>query len=149
MNIGNESGDKRKTQPTVSERWECRHYGSGTCTVEDANGPKRAFAHGVHGLSPHLYVYGPGNADEAKYIRDRIKCCEDIRDYLNGGERPAWLDDMQRVSETHATDMDGTSITATGPSYDANPPSCHWRQDESPEARDARSRLMDRLFLSR
>lgn len=132
----------------VSERWECRYYGSGTCIVENAIGPKEAFKYGVHNLSPHFHIYGPANGDEANYMRDRMKCCEDIRDFMNGGERPKWLDDLHRVSETHANDLDGTSITATGPMVDVDPPACNWRQDESQEAKDARARLMDRLFLS-
>ena len=137
-----------QTKSIVSERWECKYYGSGTCIVENALGPKEAFKYGVHNLSPHFYIYGPGNPDESKYMRDRVKCCEDIRDFMNGGDRPAWLDDLWRVNESHAEDFDGTKITATGPSFDASPPACDWRQNDTQEAKDARARLMDRLFLS-
>lgn len=129
------------------ERWQCEYFQSGTCIVSNANCRKEPFAYGVHSLDPHFYIYGPGNKDENKAQRDRMKCCEDIRDYLNGGERPKWLDDLRRVSEDHAEDVDGTKITATGPSIDKDPPKCFWVQDDSQEAKDARARLMDRLFL--
>lgn len=128
------------------ERWQCESYPSGTCIVFNANGPVKPFAYGVVKLIPHLYVYGPANDDFKKRHRDRMKCCEDIRDFLNGGERPPWLNDMRRVSEDHAEDLDGTRITATGPMIDKEPPKCFWVQDDSREAIEARRNLMDRLF---
>lgn len=129
------------------EQWRCEYFLSGTCIVSNANSRKSAFAYGVRSLDPHFYIYGPGSRDEDKAQRDRMKCCEDIRDYLNGGERPKWLDDLKRLSEDHAEDLDGTKITATGPMIDREPPKCFWVQDESLDAKDARARLMDRLFL--
>lgn len=117
--------------------WMVQTYQSGTMVVVSSFG------------GPWLYVYGPGNGDEKKYNQDRFQCCRDLCAYLNAGSRPRWLDDLKRVSETHAIDLDGTSITATGPMVDVNPPACDWRQDESEEAKDARARLMDRLFLAK
>ncbi len=143
-----ESVDAASMHPIVIERWQCEYFQSGTCIVSNANCRKEPFAYGVHSLDPYFYIYGPSNENEDKSQRDRMKCCEDIRDYLNGGERPKWLDDLRRVSENHAEDLDGTMITTTGPSVDRDPPKCFWVQDNSQEAKDARARLMDRLFLS-
>lgn len=96
---------------------------------------------------PWLYVYGPNSEDETVYAHDRWKVCQDLCDFLNGGTRPAWLNDLERTSEDHAEDLDGTSISATGPMIDADPPNLHWVQDDSWTAKLARAALMDRLFL--
>jgi len=135
-------------QSIVIERWRCEYFLSGTCIVSNANCKKEPFAYGVSDLEPHFYIYGPSSDDDDKRTSDRMKCCEDIRDFLNGGDRPKWLNDLRRVSESRAEDLDGTKITATGPSIDRDPPKCFWIQDESQGAKDARARLMDRLFLS-
>lgn len=121
---------------TMQIQWISRYFPSGTTIVARKDGAQ-----------PHFYIYGPGGETESDSDRNRYKVCEEIRDYLNGGERPKWLDDLERVSEIHAKALDGTSITATGPSIDANPPRCQWVSDESEEAQNARARLMDRLFL--
>lgn len=126
--------------------WEVRAYASGTMTVQDMEAPTKTFKYGVLDLSPWFYVYGPGNEDEDQWMRDRWKVCEDLCDYMNGGQRPAWIDDMERISEVEAIALDGTSITATGPMVDRDPPNCNWDQDRSVEAVNARARLMDRLF---
>lgn len=121
---------------TATKTFELQCFESGTMIVTD-------------GTWPHCYVYGPRNDDEDQGVRDRFKVCEDIRDYLNGGERPKWLDDLERTSEESASDLDGTSITATGPMIDRDPPNCLWVFDDSEKAKDARARLMDRLLLPR
>jgi hypothetical protein len=132
------------------EDWHVRWFASGTMIVEDRASPHEAYEFGVRCLSPHLYVFGPGygtddGPDQA--IRDRYRCCEELAAFLNGGPRPAWLDDLRRTSEAHAEDIDGTSVTATGPMVDRDPPKCDWINDPSPEAQDARARLMDRLGI--
>lgn len=121
------------------EKWEHQCYQSGTMVVTDVNNCS----------APWLYVYGPANQNEALYVRDRMQCCKQLREFLMGGERPTWLDDLRRVSEEHAEDLDGTQVTACGPMYDANPPRLQWMPDQSTEAKNARARLMDRLFLKK
>ena len=122
----------------MSERtWQPRYYGSGT-TIVTSDEPGK----------PHYYLYGPFDPDEGKCQRNRHVMCEQLADYLNGGDRPKWLDDMERISEAVARDLDGSSITATGPMVDRNPPHLDWWQDDSDEAKDARARLMDDLFFA-
>jgi hypothetical protein len=118
--------------------WEVQWFPSGTQIVRDTENPQ-----------PHFYVYGPGGADESESDRNRHAVCRSLADYLNGGERPAWLDDMERVTEAYAVSLDHTRITATGPSVDIDPPNCDWRLDDSDDAKNARARLMDRLFLTK
>lgn len=134
----------------VREDWQVRGFASGTMIVQDQAAPFEPFAYGVRCTKPHLYVYGPGygtNYSETAAVQNRYFCCTALAVFLNGGPRPRWLDDLRRVSETHAEDLDGTSITATGPMIDRNPPRCDWINDPSPEAQDARARLMDRLGI--
>ena len=95
---------------------------------------------------PHFYIYGPNNPDESIRERERQQCCIDVRDYMNGGVRPEWLDDLYRVGETQTEAADGTSVDVVGPFVDADPPNLVWVFDESQDARDARARLMDRLL---
>ena len=127
----------------MKDRWIVTTYGSGTTTVSLRRAkPIR---------EPWLYVYGPNNPerDEDRYYRDRQKVCQDVCDYLNGGSRPAWLDDLERTTEIHAESLDGTSISACGPMFDADPPHLNWRTDESDDAKNARARIMDLVFLNR
>lgn len=114
--------------------------------MQEASAPTEPFAYGARGLRPWLYIYGPGEPDDGQ--SNRYKVCEDVRDYLNGRiPRPKWLDDLQRTSEEKAEGIDRTSIRATGPMIDINPPWCHWEEDNSVDAKNARARLMDHLFL--
>lgn len=114
--------------------WSPRFYQSGTMIVVHCDVPS------------HYYLYGPGNADEDAAQRDRAQMCRDLADYLNGGHEPKWLADMKRVSDGYAMDIDGSSIRATGPSVDTNPPHCFWVEDNSPEAVACRKHIMDHLF---
>jgi hypothetical protein len=113
----------------MSRPWAVKCFPSGTMIV----------TRGIPG-QPHYYIYGPGGD------RNRHQCCCDVRDCLNGGARPAWLNDLCRTTESYAEDIDGTSIMAVGPSIDRDPPNCDWVQDDSEEAQSARARLMDRLL---
>lgn len=132
-----------------AEHWVVSCYLSGTMVVADEHAPHEGFKYGVRSLAPWLYIFGPGGATEDDYYRNRSKVCEDVANFLNGGHRPKWLDDMDRVTETRASSLDGTSINAVGPMIDSNPPACLWVQDESEDAKTARARLMDRIFSSK
>jgi hypothetical protein len=68
---------------------------------------------------------------------------------MNGvGKRPAWLDDMERVSETKAVSLTGASVSATGPCIDIDPPRLNWQEDDSDESKNDRACLLDVLFLA-
>ena len=116
--------------------WQPEFYVSGTCIVVDRESVR----------TPHLYIYGPRHEDDDKTQTQRMRLCYEIAEYMNGGERPSWIDDLERRSEDSADDLDGTSIRATGPSVDVNPPNLDWREDVSDEAVLARARLMDIFF---
>lgn len=124
--------------PRIWGEWEPRFYGSGTTIV----------ALKTHTHKPHLYVYSDSAVNEDRWMRDRYAMCNQLADFMNGGgERPVWLDDMERINEVSARALTGASIDATGPMIDIDPPNLNWRQDESDEAKNDRARLMDAVFL--
>jgi len=97
-------------------------------------------------IPPCIYVYGPAINDGPSYDH-RWQIAEQIRDYLNGGERPGWLDGLWRRGADYARGIDDTEIMAVGPAVDWNPPHCCWGTDMSEEAKGDRKRLMDKLIL--
>lgn len=116
----------------VSHVWAVRSFQSGTVIVDRQ-----------HGHLPHYYVHGyyVHRASEAA----RYRVAEQLRDWLNGGERLVWMDNAYRDSETRLTHEDGFAITATGPMVDREPGAGDWVENDSREAKDARARLIDQL----
>jgi hypothetical protein len=89
---------------------------------------------------------------EAKETRDihlRHAMCADIAACLNGGPRPSWLADMDRVDEERIVGADFSEIVACGPMYDRNPPAHDWWTRDDDEAKGLRARLIDRLWLAK
>ena len=117
-------------------KWEVAFFSSGTTIVRLKE----------HQHKPNLYIYADAAVDDDRYARDRYAMCYQLRDFMNGGPRPAWLDDFERVSEIEAKSLSGGSITATGPSIDKDPPNLNWVQDDSDDATNDRARLMDFVF---
>ena len=71
--------------------WQTQSFPSGTCIVKNDDPTK-----------PHLDVYGPyplGEKDkDGEYpesIKKRYEMCDELATYLNGGNRPKWLDKME------------------------------------------------------
>jgi len=129
------------------ESWiitECR---SSTFVVIDANLPKRKYAYGVLNDGAWLTIRGPMDDDDSRRDRNTRKCCEDIRDFLNGGMRPVWLSDLREVNACVLKDLDGTLIRVTGPMIDKKPPGCFWVDDQSDVAKRLRAILMARLLM--
>ena len=116
--------------------WQPQYFQSGTCIVTDNT------------AGPWLYVCMT-NPTDLENQRDRMLACEQLADFLNGGTRPAWLDDMRRPKEDEIIGADGASIRATGPMYDRDPPNLNWDERDDDEAKNARARLIDRLWLNR
>ena len=116
--------------------WKPEFYGSGTTIVVQRSVPHK----------PHLYLYADATPDEDRSQRDRYEMCYQIADYMNGGEAPTWLNELDRISEAYSEALTGAKIFATGPCIDKDPPRLHWVQDESDEAVNDRARLMDVLF---
>jgi hypothetical protein len=122
-------------------RWRSEFYPSGTCVVKTRE------------REPHLGVYGPRGVGDEKYedgddvnaVRIRYRMTDELAAWMNDGPRPAWLDDLRRVSETKLVGLDGSMVLALGPFYDANPPALQWKECDDVESRDARARLIDRV----
>lgn len=128
----------RTTSPRIWGEWKPMFFGSGTTIVLQDE-----FKH-----KPHLYVYPDCSIDEARYMRDRYAMCYSLAEFMNGGDRPAWLDDFYRVSENGIESLSGAKTYATGPCIDRNPPRLDWVVDESDECRNDRARLIDVLELA-
>ncbi len=123
--------------PRLWGEWEPQFFQSGTTVLALRSAARK----------PHLYVHADSSYDEDRYQRDRYVMCDELAAFMNGvGKRPAWLDDMERVSEVKAVSLAGASVRATGPSIDIDPPRLNWREDDSDEAKNDRARLMDALF---
>lgn len=90
---------------------------------------------------PWLTIYAP--KDDAEIGNSMAV---QVQAALNGGKRPTWLEDMDRRSETLLVGADGSKIAAVGPMFDSRPPTLNYRESDSPAARDARARLIDRLL---
>lgn len=123
-------------KPRIWGEWQPKFYGSGTTIVV-----LKKYQH-----KPHLYVYADVGLDEDRTQSDRYPMCQQLADYMNGGEHPTWLADFERLTETTAKSLAGGQIFSTGPSIDKDPPKLLWVQDESDEAQGDRARLMDALF---
>ena len=90
--------------------WKVVHYPTGKpgyYVRQEREDPKKH--------KPHLKI----EADEA--ISARIKhdkcllMCEEIARYLNGGEPPPWLEDMERGGDEWLWAIEGARIVAVGP----------------------------------
>jgi hypothetical protein len=126
------------TTPRLWGEWQPQYYGSGTTIVV-----LREYQY-----KPHLYVYADRGIDEDRQQSDRFPMCQQLADFLNGGERPVWLDDLMRVDETRLEGLSGASIHAVGPMYDCDPPKLHWIQDDSEDCANDRARLIDAIHLT-
>ena len=124
----------------TAQAWHAEFYPSGTCVVK------------TYDRAPHLGVYGPAwvgkkdeDGDDIDAIQIRYRMTYDLQAWMNDGPRPAWLDDMSRVSEIKLVGLDGSMILAIGPFYDVNPPALQWEECDDIDSRDARARLIDRV----
>lgn len=111
-------------------QWQTQAYESGTTIVRTP-----------YADEPWLYVVIVQPIDET--LRYRI--CDDLAAWMNGGVRPRWMDDMERVSEIKLQSLDGLEIEAVGPMYDADPPNLNWRTCEDDASRWKRRQLVNWL----
>lgn len=106
------------------EEWVTEMYPSGTHVVKNIRDTKM----------PWFYVY----ADE------RYKVCKQIEVFMNGGMRPAWLDDVKKTSIESFDGSNNIKVRATGPMYDMNPPQLNWQEMHEDIA--LRKSLINRLL---
>lgn len=93
-------------------KWKVVHYPTGKpgyYVRQESEDPK------TH--KPHLKI----EADEAVSARIKHdKCllmCEEIANYLNGGNPPPWLEDMVRGGDDWLWAIEGAKIVAVGPFF--------------------------------
>lgn len=94
---------------------------------------------------PHYYVYGGESSDDPY----RYQVCKDLCKFLNYGERPSWIETLERMRPDNAVGENGIHITAVGPMI--LPPNdngrLNWQTDQSEESKQKRERLIDLLFV--
>lgn len=88
-----------------SAQWRVEAYPSGTVVVT-RGGLQEAY----------FYVWGAGGLD----AQQRYQLAEDLRDWLNGGARAAWLDTLFQDGPEQVVTEFGNIIQATGPWHDAS-----------------------------
>jgi hypothetical protein len=101
---------------------------------------------------PWLYVYyasdlRKNSITDEESERKRSEYAQDLAVFLNGGQRPTWMDTYRRVDPSFVRNQLNGTISAVGPMI--LPPNDNgrlsWKQDDSPAAEAARIALMDRL----
>lgn len=127
---------ERIINPRLWGEWEPAFFGSGTTLVR-----LKEYDH-----KPYIYVYASVGLDDDRSQSDRYPMCQQIADYMNGGDAPRWLDDFIRIGDATAKSLCGGQIFAVGPSIDNDPPNLNWVQDDSDQAVYDRAKLMDVLF---
>lgn len=121
--------------PRLWGQWCARVFQSGTTIVCQKDTLRK----------PWLYVYADSSIDEDRWMADRVRMCRELQRFLNGGDRPIWLDDFERVSERKAMSLSGGRIKAVGPMV-ARGRSGIWDEDQSARAARDRTELMDTLL---
>ena len=121
--------------------WFVQVFPSGTHVVTD--GARPAAGPWLHVVA-YDTVLCEQDVDRLKYAM-----CEGLARFLNDGPLPDWLNDMERRTEDELVGADGTRVRACGPMYDADPPNLLWKQCEDKASKNARARLIDRLWLAR
>jgi hypothetical protein len=101
--------------------WKVKSYPTGITVISKENL-----------CEPYLYVIGPALPDDEANIMHRYQTCQQIADYLNGGNPPEWLSELYRVSFVTARDLQGTFISAYG-------------TDQCEASRTERKELIDKL----
>lgn len=64
---------------------------------------------------PYLQIQSDVGTDAERERRDRELMCEEVVRYLNGGEPPIWLADMERTGLESLSSPEGAFINAIGP----------------------------------
>ena len=122
----------------LDDPWTVEMFLSGSTIVRDSSESRNT--------GPWLSIHGPGEKADAKWDENRFTFAGAIREFLNGGDRPACLSDMERINDEELLGVDGSRISAVGPMIDADPPKCLWRQDDSWDAIQSRVKLVDLLM---
>lgn len=118
--------------------WEAKHL-----SPTDASIVKQTIdAH----ARPYLQIQSDVGTDAERERRDRELMCDEIVRYLNGGEPPVWLDDMERTGLDTLSSPEGAFINAYGPLKHRNG---KLEQCKDQTSLENRTHLIDILCLPR
>lgn len=126
-------------------KWRVVSYASGTITVAD--GKLQSTKFGVRGVGPHIGIHYRRAASDGSATlttdHERYALAEKLAGLLNGSDQDRT--GLVRKSEIVGASA-GIEFSAIGPHVDRNPPNCFWFEDDRPEAKSSRAKLIDRVF---
>lgn len=94
---------------------------------------------------PWISVYADPLPSEHDQSRNRVEMCNQIVKWMNGGIRPIWLDDFERLKDDYLISITGAEIFATGPVISYKPSKTFWEIDDSKKSKEDRKILLDVL----
>jgi hypothetical protein len=118
-------------------RWKVVSWKSGNVIVHQTDVPNK----------PWISVYADPLPSEHDQAKNRIEMCNQIVKWMNGGKRPIWLDDFERISDDYLISITGAEIFATGPVLSFKSSKTFWELDDSEQAKEERKILLDCLIL--
>ena len=129
------SGEGPELKETPCTPWYVTTYGSGTTTVSKSESVANPCYHIGHLAADNDGEHG------------RHDVALELKDWLNGGEEPWWIDLVQRERGDAVKLPHGCEICAWGPFVDrAKPPLWgDWETDQSDDAKIARGLLIDAI----
>lgn len=95
---------------------------------------------------PHVSVYADKAVSKEREQRDQRIMCNEIKDFLNGGKRPAWVADLDKFGEFGLFSPCGSYVIATGPYIESEAIDGEFDWDETPESVAARKELIGHIF---
>ena len=117
-------------------RWKVILWKSGNVIVHQTDVPNK----------PWISVYADPLPSEHEQSKNRVEMCNQIAAWMNGGKRPIWLDDFERLSDDYLISLTGAEIFATGPVLSFKSSKTFWELDDSLEAKEERKILLDCLI---
>jgi len=116
--------------------WKVISWKSGNVIVHQLDVPNK----------PWISVYADPLPSEHDQAKNRIEMCNQIAEWMNGGKKPLWLDDFERLSSDYLISLTGAEIFATGPILSLKSVSKFFELDDSEKSREERKILIDVLL---
>lgn len=135
LNTNTKNGRESELLESPCSPWYVTTYGSGTTTVSKSESVGKPCYH-----IGHLAADNEGD-------HGRHEVAQELKDWLNGGDEPWWMDLVKRERGDAVKLPHGCEICAWGPFVDtAKPPLWgDWVTDPSDDAQIARGLLIDAI----
>lgn len=126
-------GEKPKSR--LWGNWKVIIWKSGNVIVHQTEVPNK----------PWISVYADPLPCEHEQAKNRIEMCNQLAHWMNGGLRPIWLNDFERLENDYLISLTGAEIFATGPILSFKSLKTFWELDDSEQAKEERKLLLDVL----